>query len=153
MLGSWIESPELADEPHRRASLPYAVFVSGIVLGVMVSIAAGISGNGEPGTEGARAASLTPSSSDVPEESNAITRRASSLQQGWTAPRVTYFVVDSGTRASVLAEAMSNAASDGVHLDFVIVGDEDKSQEVPGMRVAMHELSQSGALVQMVDLR
>ena len=144
MLVSFPGQPAKLFSRTSRLKLPYFVFLSGIVIGVMASLAL-VTSETHPNV------SVTPNHLLVSNTPSPALRGSSALSAPPKPVSVFYFVVDSETKASELAKAMSK--SPGAHENFVITEEEADRDAHVGLAMAVAELTNAGISVQVVDLR
>ena len=75
------------------------------------------------------------------------------MSDSWPRIQTYYYVVDSHTKASVLAESLAQSPANESHYEFVVIDEEHKQDSLQRLDLALMELSQAGVTVQVLDLR
>ena len=127
-----------------RLNLPYLVFLSGMVIGCMASLSLGA-------FETDRNEVGPPYDPPIASGSSPSHRGLDALSTSRRQVPVFFYIVDSKTKASALAEAMNKAS--GAHANLAMTAEVGDPKAQVGLAMVVAELTNAGVSVQLVDLR
>jgi hypothetical protein len=133
----------------RSLRWPYLAFFSGGIIGALATVAIGVL----PADSGAVDSPAIASESVPTDPNSGAIQPAGAEPASHDRQPVYYYIVDTSTKAPVLAGAMTANSTSGDHQEFVIVGKQDEAETLIRLDLALLELSAAGVPVKLIDLR